>query len=127
MNIKTTIEILDTLIEYASNLQGEWGWKRGEVAGNAEEYDNLAEDIKKAILIKNELESNESLQDSKWKAIASAKFGDGRTVQEIEREAAEKEREACAILCESPLAGADDTYISDQFDCAKAIRARSSY
>jgi len=51
------IEILDTLIDYAYDLQNEWAWKRGEVAGLAEEYINLSQDIEKAILIKNKIES----------------------------------------------------------------------
>lgn len=51
----------------------------------------------------------------KWRGLATAKFGDGRTVQEIQREAAEAEREAC-LRCYSP----DDT--AD--DWADKIRAR---
>lgn len=37
----------------------------------------------------------------KWRGIASAKHGDGRTVQEIQREAAAVAREACAKLLDS--------------------------
>lgn len=45
----------------------------------------------------------ELLTLEKWKGIASAKFGDGRTVNEIEREAREAEREACAKAADAEL------------------------
>lgn len=43
---------------------------------------------------------HELLTLEKWKGMALAKDGDGRTVQEIEREAREAEREACAVVVE---------------------------
>jgi hypothetical protein len=41
-------ELLVTLLEYAYELHGEWAWKKGERAGNAEEYDELERTIKEA-------------------------------------------------------------------------------
>lgn len=46
---------LSTMVEYGYDLQGEWAWKRGEVAGNADEYCKLEQDIEKA---KSYLNSN---------------------------------------------------------------------
>jgi len=43
---------------------------------------------------------HELLTLEKWKGMALAKDGDGRTVQEIEREAREAEREAIAQMIE---------------------------
>lgn len=39
---------LSDMIEYAYDLQGCWAWKKGERAGNAEEYVQLEQDIGKA-------------------------------------------------------------------------------
>ena len=36
----------------------------------------------------------------KWRGIAMARDGDGRTVQEVQAEAVAAEREACAKVCE---------------------------
>jgi Ribonuclease G/E len=41
---------------------------------------------------------HELLTLEKWKGMALAKNGDGRTVQEIQREAREAEREECAKI-----------------------------
>ncbi len=35
-------ELLESAIEYLYDLQGAWLWKENEVAGNGEEYDDLA-------------------------------------------------------------------------------------
>ncbi|MBK9497386.1 MAG: hypothetical protein IPO08_23270 [Xanthomonadales bacterium] len=63
----------------------------------------------------------------KWRGIASAKHGDGRTVQEIQREAAEVEREACAKVCES-FKGPHraNVFNLELSRCAEAIRARGA-
>lgn len=42
----------------------------------------------------------EAATAEKWRGLALSKDGDGRTVQRIQQEAAEKEREACAALCD---------------------------
>lgn len=57
----------------------------------------------------------------KWRAMALAKdpMQPGKAVQEIQREAAEKEREACASIC--------DRFAQREMnpaECAAAIRAR---
>lgn len=63
----------------------------------------------------------------KWRGIASAKFGDGRTVQEIQREAAEVEREECAKVLDANAAACGDGVIRDVLESnAVAIRARVS-
>lgn len=43
---------------------------------------------------------SEAATAEKWRGIALSKDGDGRCVQRIQQEAAEKEREACAKLCD---------------------------
>lgn len=61
----------------------------------------------------------------KWRGLATAKFGDGRTVQEIQREAAEEEREACAKLCDpAPGIKYSPNTLSAITSLAAAIRAR---
>lgn len=47
---------------------------------------------------------HELLTLEKWKGMALAKDGDGRTVQEVQREAREAEREACAKLLDEMAA-----------------------
>lgn len=47
---------------------------------------------------------HELLTLEKWKGMALAKDGDGRTVQEVEREARESEREACAKVLDEMAA-----------------------
>ena len=42
----------------------------------------------------------EAATAEKWRGLALSKEGDGRCVQRIQQEAAEKEREACAALCD---------------------------
>jgi len=56
----------------------------------------------------------------KWKGMALAKDGDGRTVQEIQREAREAEREQCAKLLDE-MAAADK--LSNYYQVA-ALRIR---
>ena len=41
-------ELLESLYEYAYILKGEWRWKQGERAGNADEYNELVETIRQA-------------------------------------------------------------------------------
>lgn len=43
---------------------------------------------------------SEAATAEKWRGLALSKEGDGRCVQRIQQEAAEKEREACAALCD---------------------------
>jgi hypothetical protein len=63
---------------------------------------------------------HELLTLEKWKGMALAKDGDGRTVQEIEREAREAEREECAKLLDE-MAAADK--LSNYYQVA-ALRIR---
>jgi Ribonuclease G/E len=63
---------------------------------------------------------HELLTLEKWKGMALAKDGDGRTVQEIEREAKEAEREECAKLLDE-MAAADK--LSNYYQVA-ALRIR---
>lgn len=69
-------------------------------------------------------------QAEKWRALALTKdpMQPGKIVQEIQREAMEVEREACAQECESvDLHDGDFLKDSDpRKTCAAAIRARSS-
>lgn len=58
----------------------------------------------------------------KWRGIAMARDGDGRTVQQVQAEARADEREACAKLCED-----DDHDCETGKSCAAAIRARGSH
>jgi len=60
----------------------------------------------------------------KWRGIASARHGDGRTVAEIQNEARAEEREACARVCEEHPDGMN--MLGGAFvACAAAIRARN--
>jgi len=63
---------------------------------------------------------HELLTLEKWKGMALAKDGDGKTVQEIQREAREAEREACAKLLDE-MAAADK--LSNYYKVA-ALRIR---
>ena len=64
----------------------------------------------------------------KWRGIAMARDGDGRTVQEVQAEAVAAEREACAKVCERIISG--DGICADDgvwiHDAAAAIRARGN-
>lgn len=63
----------------------------------------------------------------KWRGVAMARNGDGRTVQEVQEEARAEEREACAKVCDElhdQWRWADDDTISGPSECAAAIRAR---
>ena len=65
----------------------------------------------------------------KWRGIAMARGGDGRTVQEVQEEARAAEREACAKVCDElhdQWRWADDDTISGPSECAAAIRARGA-
>ncbi|MFW9596178.1 MAG: hypothetical protein ACMV1D_11880 [Macromonas sp.] len=42
----------------------------------------------------------EAATAEKWRGLALSKEGDGRCVRRVQQEAAEKEREACAALCD---------------------------
>lgn len=42
------LNLIEDLLEYAYFLRGCWEWKKGEMAGNAEEYDELCETIDRA-------------------------------------------------------------------------------
>jgi Ribonuclease G/E len=54
--------------------------------------------VREAVAAEREKLKHELLTLEKWKGMALAKDGDGRTVQEIEREAREAEREECAKI-----------------------------
>ena len=62
----------------------------------------------------------EAATAEKWRGLALSKDGDGRCVQRIQQEAAEKEREACALLVEKECA---ENWVSVD-KVAAAIRAR---
>lgn len=66
-----------------------------------------------------ELWKGEAAKAEKWRGMALAKdpMQPGKAVQEIQREAAAAEREACAQVC-------DDNYWEDHRLFADAIRAR---
>lgn len=76
----------------------------------------------------------EAATAEKWRGMALAKdpMQPGKAVQEIQREAMEREREACAKVCEAEKTGADwriepEESLADEMAdcCAAAIRARS--
>jgi len=68
---------------------------------------------------------HELLTLEKWKGLALAKDGDGRTVQEVEREAREAEREECAKVCDV-LADKHTFEGGYANECAFAIRERGA-
>lgn len=68
----------------------------------------------------------EAATAEKWRGIACAKHGDGRTVQIIQQEAAAAEREACALVCEAKDTGRRLTTDYKVLECASAIRARGA-
>ena len=63
----------------------------------------------------------EAATAEKWRGLALSKEGDGRCVRRVQQEAAEKEREACALLVEKKCA---ENWVSVD-KVAAAIRARS--
>lgn len=63
----------------------------------------------------------EAATAEKWRGLALSKDGDGRCVRRVQQEAAEKEREACALLVEKKCA---ENWVSVD-KVAAAIRARS--
>jgi hypothetical protein len=69
---------------------------------------------------------HELLTLEKWKGMALAKDGDGRTVQEIEREAREAEREACAKVCDDLVLAHPGRADLTAQQCAVAIRKRGA-
>jgi hypothetical protein len=92
-------------------------YEETDIEGFEEFLERFAELVEAA---EREKLKHELLTLEKWKGMALAKDGDGRTVQEIEREAREAEREACAKLCEAEGERVDSSWVS----CAAAIRAR---
>jgi hypothetical protein len=56
--------------------------------------------VREAVAAEREKLKHELLTLEKWRGMALAKDGDGRTVQEIQREAREAEREAIARMIE---------------------------
>lgn len=60
----------------------------------------VAAEERKSIAIEMQQLRDAAVTAEKWRGIAVARDGDGRTVSEIEREAAEAERKACADLIE---------------------------
>jgi Ribonuclease G/E len=67
-------------------------WEDGSVSPALERFAALVAAAEREKL------KHELLTLEKWKGMALAKDGDGRTVQEIEREAREAEREECAKI-----------------------------
>ena len=65
----------------------------------------------------------EAATAEKWRGLALSKEGNGRTVQRIQQEAAELEREACAQTCEARHANGNYQH-DTRHECAEAIRAR---
>lgn len=69
----------------------------------------------------------EAVTAEKWRGLALSKEGDGRCVQRIQQEAAEKEREACAQAIEDMATqyamGSVEERLLER--AAEAIRARS--
>lgn len=68
----------------------------------------------------------------KWRGIAMARDGDGRTVQQVQAEARAAEREECAQICDelvspSRLSDPARSWMTGTTDCAAAIRARGSH
>lgn len=68
----------------------------------------------------------------KWRGIAMARDGDGRTVQQVQAEARADEREACAKVCDelvnpSRISDPGRSWITGTNDCAAAIRARGRH
>lgn len=68
----------------------------------------------------------------KWRGVAMARDGDGRTVQQVQAEARADEREACAKVCDelvspSRLSDPGRSWITGTNDCAAAIRARGCH
>jgi hypothetical protein len=60
--------------------------------------------VREAVAAEREKLKHELLTLEKWRGMALAKDGDGRTVQEVQREAREAEREACAKLLDEMAA-----------------------
>lgn len=69
-----------------------------------ERFATMAADRERAKLL-TELEQarEQALTAEKWRGLATARFGDGRTVQEIQREAAQAERDVILVLIEIGL------------------------
>ena len=70
----------------------------------------------------------QAAQAEKWRALALCKdpMQPGKAVQEIQREAMELERDACAKVCEARYMGDNNREDMEAVACAAAIRARSS-
>lgn len=76
-----------------SSIPVEWLEQFAEIVRNAERRKHQA-DI--------EMWKAQAAQAERWRGMAHARHGDGqKVVQEIQREAAAYEREACAQLCDS--------------------------
>lgn len=77
--------------------------------------------VERAVAAEREKLKHELLALERWKGLALAKEGDGRTVQRVEAEAKAAEREECAKVC-------DDVgrrhYGAVAEICAKEVRAR---
>lgn len=67
----------------------------------------------------------EAATAEKWRGMALAKdpMQPGKVVQEIQREAVEREREACAQVCDD-FEHPNHEYMAGSVHCAEAIRAR---
>jgi hypothetical protein len=76
-------------------------YEETDIEGFEEFLERFAELVEAA---EREKLKHELLTLEKWKGMALAKDGDGRTVQEIQREAREAEREACAALLDEMAA-----------------------
>ena len=70
----------------------------------------------------------EALQAQKWRGLALSKdpMQPGKVVQAIQEEAAAREREACALVCERRVVDDHNREDLEAQRCATAIRARSA-
>jgi hypothetical protein len=90
----------DNIESFVALVEQERG-KKYPIALTHEQYNVVVEAaIADGAAAEREKLKHELLTLEKWKGMALAKNGDGRTVQEIEREAREAEREAIAQMIE---------------------------
>lgn len=67
----------------------------------------------------------EAATAEKWRGLALSKDGDGRCVERIQQEAAEKEREACAALCDDMVQEEEGKLVRDYSREGAAMELRT--
>lgn len=67
----------------------------------------------------------EAATAEKWRGLALSKEGDGRCVERIQQEAAEKEREACAALCDDMVQEEEGKLVRDYSREGAAMELRT--